>query len=141
MGSNELTGRVENFDHSAKTLTISGQSVKVDSSTEVMKDGQTASLTDISEGDQVRASFSGSGDAMTAQRIEVMSAGTDTSGMGTSGTGTSPGTHDPAGRGGAMGPGTGTGQSDSAGTTSGTGTGSTSGSDTSSSGSPSGTGR
>jgi hypothetical protein len=137
MSSNELTGRVESFDHASNTFTVAGKSLKVDSTTEVMKDGQTASLTDISEGDQVRASFSGTGDELTAQRIEVMSSSTGTSGMGTT-----PGTtHDPAGRGGPMGPGTGTGQSDSAGTTSGTGTGSTGGSDTSTSGSPSGTGR
>jgi hypothetical protein len=114
----EVAGLVESFDHASNTFRISGTSVKVDSSTEVLKDGQRASLTDVQEGDEVRASFSGSGDAATANRIEVTS-----SRAGTSGAGMESGSQ-PAGRGGPRGPGTGTGHGDSGGTTSGTGTGS-----------------
>jgi hypothetical protein len=125
----ELTGRVESFDHASRTFTVAGESLKVDASTEVTRDGQKASLTDIQEGDQVRASFSGSGDTKTATRIEVLPSGAGTSGAGKA-TGAAP-----AGRGGPMGPGTGAGQGDSAGTTSGTGTGSTGGSSSSDAGS------
>jgi Cu/Ag efflux protein CusF len=103
--SNELSGRVEKFDHESKTFTVAGKDLKVDSSTKVMKDGEKAELTDIQEGDEVRASYSGSGDTLTADRIEVM----PKSGMSS---GTSSSTQElPAGRAG-----------DSAGTTSGTGT-------------------
>jgi hypothetical protein len=134
-GGSELTGRVEKFDHTSKTFTISGTTVKVDESTEVTKDGRKAALTDVQEGDQVRASMSGSGDAATARSIEVTSSGAATSGSSPS-TGSQP-----AGRGGAMGPGTGTGQGDTTGTTSGTGTGSTGGTTDPSSTGSSGSGR
>jgi hypothetical protein len=115
----EVTGRVDDLDRAANTFTISGLSVKFDSGTEVTKDGQRASPAEIKEGDQVRASFSGSGTDRTAQRIEVMSSGTSAPGLSGSGTGTG---QQPAGRGGRMGPGTGTGQGDTSGTTTGTGT-------------------
>lgn len=76
--SQQLTGTVEKFDHAAKELTLANSSkkLKISDDTTVMKDGQAASLTDIQEGDQVRASFSGSGDTLQVSRIEVMSAGT-----------------------------------------------------------------
>ena len=65
-GKTELTGMVEKFDCRAKELTLqnSDKKLKVTDSTRVMKDGQSASLSDIKEGDQVRASFSGSGDTL-----------------------------------------------------------------------------
>jgi Cu/Ag efflux protein CusF len=81
-GTNEVTGKVEKFDKANKELTLS---LKVSDTTQVTKDGQSASLTDIKEGDQVRASFSGSGDTLEVTQIEVMSKGSKSSGMGTSG--------------------------------------------------------
>ena len=89
MGSkNELTGTVEKFDRETKELRLqnSEKKLKVSESTRVMKDGQTASLSDIKEGDQVRASFSGSGDTLMVSRIDLMTAGS--TGMGTGSTGT-----------------------------------------------------
>jgi hypothetical protein len=65
---NQITGKVEKVDQTKKQLTLQ---LKVDESTQVTKNGQRASLSDIKEGDQVRASFSGS----QVQRIEVMSGG------------------------------------------------------------------
>lgn len=81
--SQELTGTVEKFDHASKELTLANSSkkLKISDDTTVMKDGQAATLTDIQEGDQVRASFSGSGDTLQVSRIEVMSAGSTGSGM------------------------------------------------------------
>jgi Cu/Ag efflux protein CusF len=88
-GKNEITGKVEKFDRSSKQLTLA---LKVSDSTQVLKDGQQASLSDIKEGDQVRASFSGSGDTLQVSRIDIMSSGAKESphGMGTGGSSTSP---------------------------------------------------
>jgi Cu/Ag efflux protein CusF len=92
MGStsqNQVTGKVDKFDKSNKELTLS---LKVSDSTQVTKDGQSASLNDIKEGDQVRASFTGSGESLQVTEIEVMSPGSTgtSSDPGTSGsTGTS----------------------------------------------------
>ncbi|ABS26405.1 conserved hypothetical protein [Anaeromyxobacter sp. Fw109-5] len=88
---NELTGTVQKFDRETKELTLanSDKTLKVSESTTVMKDGQAGTLSDIKEGEQVRASFSGSGDTLQVSQIEVMTAGsTGTSGMGTGSTGT-----------------------------------------------------
>jgi Cu/Ag efflux protein CusF len=84
-GKNELTGTVEKFDRESKELTLqhSDKKLKVNDSTRVMKDGQRGSLSDIKEGDQVRASFSGTGATLTATRIDVVTAGS----MGTGSTG------------------------------------------------------
>jgi Cu/Ag efflux protein CusF len=91
MSQNEVTGKVDKFDQSSNELTLS---LKVSDSTQVKKDGQTASLSDIKEGDQVRASFTGSGESLQVTEIEVMSSGAGSTGIssdpGTSGsTGTS----------------------------------------------------
>jgi hypothetical protein len=68
----EVTGRVDRID--ASNIEIAGKTLKIDSSTSVMKGGMGASLDDIKEGDEVRASLSGSGDPEPkAVRIEVMS--------------------------------------------------------------------
>jgi hypothetical protein len=81
---------VDKVDQSKKELTLR---LKVSDSTQVMKDGKSATLSDIKEGDQVRASFSPTGEA---QRIEVVSgAGGGSRGMsphgGAGGSSTSPG--------------------------------------------------
>jgi Cu/Ag efflux protein CusF len=94
-GKTELTGTVAKFDAETKELTLqnSDKKLKVTDTTRVMKDGQSASLSDIKEGDQVRASFSGTGDTLQVSRIDVMTAGSTGMGTGTTGsTGTSTGT-------------------------------------------------
>ncbi len=68
---NEVTGRVEKLDQAKKELTLR---LSVSDDTQVTKDGKRASLSDIKEGDQVRASFTGSGDQIKVNRIDVMSA-------------------------------------------------------------------
>ncbi len=75
--SNELSGRVEKFDRSNSTLSLAGsdKKLKLSDDTTVMKDGQKASLSDIKEGDQVRASFSGSGVTLQATQIWITSSG------------------------------------------------------------------
>ncbi|WP_242345584.1 hypothetical protein [Anaeromyxobacter terrae] len=91
---NELTGKVEKFDRDTKELTLanSDKKLKVSDSTRVMKDGQRASLSDIKEGDQVRASFSGTGDTLQVNRIDVMTSGSMGTGAGETGTGMGTGT-------------------------------------------------
>lgn len=72
-----LKGKVQNFDRSDNTLTLAGsdKQLKVDSSTEIMKDGARASVDDIKEGDDVRASYSGTGDTLNVQRLYITSSG------------------------------------------------------------------
>ncbi len=55
----ELQGKVEKFNRSKNTLTLSGsdKTLRVDSSTKVMKNGSSASLDDIKEGDEIRAAI------------------------------------------------------------------------------------
>jgi len=65
----QITGKVEKVDQTKNQLSLQ---LKVSDTTQVMKDGQKASLSDIKEGDQVRASFSSTGQV---QRIDVMSSG------------------------------------------------------------------
>lgn len=71
----EVTGRVESVDESR--IEIAGRTLAIDSSTSIMKGGVGASLENIKEGDEVRATLSGSGDPPKAERIEVMSPTTD----------------------------------------------------------------
>jgi Cu/Ag efflux protein CusF len=77
---NEVTGKVDKFDQAKKELTLR---LPVSDDTQVTKDGKQATLSDIKEGDQVRASFSGSGDQLKVNRIDVMSAGAGSSDTGT----------------------------------------------------------
>jgi Cu/Ag efflux protein CusF len=74
----ELTGTVQKFDKDSKELTLanSDKKLKVSDDTQVTKDGQKGSLSDIKEGEQVRASYSGTGDSLQVTTIEVMAAGT-----------------------------------------------------------------
>ncbi len=101
---NSLQGRVESFDRSNNTLTLSGapQTLKIDSSTDVTKGGSRASIDDIKEGDQVRASFSGaSGDTLNVKKLDILSAGASgsaatppTTGTGSTGSGSMAGSSD-----------------------------------------------
>jgi len=73
--NNQIQGRVQNFDRSNNTLTLSGSDkpLHVDSSTVILKDGGNASVGDIKEGDQIRASFANqAGETLQVQRLEVM---------------------------------------------------------------------
>jgi Cu/Ag efflux protein CusF len=72
----QLTGTIQKFDKDSKELTLanSDKKLKVSDDTKVMKDGQKGSLSDIKEGDQVRASYSGTGDTLQVTTLEVMSA-------------------------------------------------------------------
>ena len=72
-----LTGKVQQFDRSTNELTVAGsdQRLKIDSSTKVMRDGSRASIDDIKEGDQVRASYSGSGDTLQVKSLDITSPG------------------------------------------------------------------
>jgi hypothetical protein len=79
-GQSQITGKVDKVDQSKKELSLK---LKVDEGTQIMKDGQRATLSDIKEGDQVRASFSGS----QVQRIDVMSSGGGAGSSGSSGSG------------------------------------------------------
>jgi Cu/Ag efflux protein CusF len=112
-GTQELTGTVQKFDKDSNELTLSSsdRKLKVSDDTQVMKDGQIGSISDIHEGEQVRASFSGTGDTVQVQRIEVMSAGAKkrTGTYGTAPEAPAPGT--PGSTGGAAGAGGGTGGS------------------------------
>jgi Cu/Ag efflux protein CusF len=72
-----LTGKVQQFDRSTNELTVAGsdQKLKIDSSTKVMRDGSRASIDDIKEGDQVRASYSDSGDTLQVKSLDITSPG------------------------------------------------------------------
>jgi hypothetical protein len=75
----EIQGRVERLERD-NTLRIAGtesvglafQPLQIEPSTEVMQDGKKVSPNDIQEGDEVRASFSGSGDDVRVERIDIL---------------------------------------------------------------------
>ncbi len=92
--SKSLTGEVAKVDKKDHTVSIKGtdQKLKVDpTSTQVMRNGSQASIDDIKEGDQVRASFSGTGSQIKVNKIDVLSsggAGSSSGSMGGSSSGT-----------------------------------------------------
>ncbi len=93
----QVTGKVEKFDQTKNQLSLQ---LKVSDSTQVMKDGQKASLSDIKEGDQVRASLSSTGQV---QRIDVMSSGSSgSSGSSSSPSGSSGSSSSPSGSSGSL---------------------------------------
>jgi len=77
-GEQQITGKVEKVDQSKKELSLR---LKVSDTTQVMKDGKTATLSDIKEGDQVRASFDATGEPV---RIDVTSSSGSKSPSGSS---------------------------------------------------------
>ncbi len=83
-----LQGKVQSFDRSNNTLVLAGsaKTLKIDSTTQVRRDGARASVGDIKEGDQVRASFAGAGDTLNVSTLDILAAGT-TAGASNSGTG------------------------------------------------------
>jgi hypothetical protein len=102
LAQNEVTGKVERFDEQSRQLTLS---LPVSETAQVMKDGQQAELGDIQEGDEIRASFTGTGETLEVNRIEVISNGAGEATPTPMGTGA----EQPQGTGtGTMEPGTGT---------------------------------
>lgn len=89
--SNEVSGKVEKYDREKRTLSLedSDKKLKVTDDTQVMKDGNKISPGQIMEGDEVRASFSGSGDVVEVLILEVTPA---TPGSGTGSGATPPAT-------------------------------------------------
>jgi hypothetical protein len=85
----ELSGKVEKYDREKRTLSLSDsdKELKLTDDTQVMKDGTRVSPGQIMEGDDVRASFSGSGDALEATMIVIEVAPSGGTGAGASDTG------------------------------------------------------
>lgn len=133
-GVQEVTGKIEEFDRQGRILTIenSQQKLTLTDDTQVLKDGEPASIGDLMEGDEVRASFSApaSGDTVEVERVEVLGTapteggGPKGSGMGGTSTGARPGEVG------------GTRPGESTGAPSGTSTGKSSGASTTEGGSP-----
>ncbi len=72
-GKTQVIGTIEQFDRVTRTLKLasSDKTLKLTDDTEVFKDGEKRSPGDVMEGDQVRASCSGSGDTLQVERLEV----------------------------------------------------------------------
>jgi hypothetical protein len=77
-GTHQLWGKVEKFDREKRTLSLedSDKKLKVTDDTQIMKDGNRVSPGQIMEGDEVRASYAGTGDAEVVEVtiIEVVPA-------------------------------------------------------------------
>ncbi len=91
--SEAMTGKISKLDADQRTIELQGHhKLKVDPSTEIRRDGQRASFSDLHEGDDVRASFSGD-DHTNVKRIDVLpgsgSSSSDTSSTGSSSMGSS----------------------------------------------------
>jgi hypothetical protein len=71
----EVSGKVERYDRQNRTLTLqdSEKKLKVTDDTQVTRDGTRVSPGQIMEGDEVRASYSGSGDVVELTVIEITS--------------------------------------------------------------------
>jgi hypothetical protein len=72
---NEVSGKVEKYDRQNRTLTLqdSEKKLKVTDDTQVTRDGARVSPGQLMEGDEVRASYSGSGDVVEVMVIEITS--------------------------------------------------------------------
>jgi hypothetical protein len=92
---NHVAGRIEKFDRRNRTLSLvdSDKTLTLTDDTEVTKDGQKVSPGQLMEGDDVRASYTGAGDTLRVDRLEVTSktAGTATPGAGATSSPSSPG--------------------------------------------------
>jgi len=71
--ANALQGKVEKLDRTKNTMTLSGSDkiLRIDASTMVMKNGVKATIDDVKEGDEVRASYLGSGTTVKVKSLEV----------------------------------------------------------------------
>ncbi len=71
--SHQIAGTVQKYDKDAKTVTLSNsdKTLKLTDKTRVTKDSQPASASDLREGDEVRASYSGTGNEVDAVTIDI----------------------------------------------------------------------
>jgi hypothetical protein len=78
--SSEVSGKVEKYDRQNRLLTLadSDKKLKVTDDTQVTRDGTRVSPGQIMEGDEVHASFSGSGDEVEVVQIEITSSAAST---------------------------------------------------------------
>jgi len=77
-GEKSVSGEVKSI--SGDKLTVENprgekRELELSSDTKIMRDGQSISRSDLQEGAQIRASFSGSADDLKASRIEVLRQG------------------------------------------------------------------
>ena len=83
----ELEGRIERIDR-AHNVTLAGaeqvglafEKFKVDDDTKITVDGEEASLSEVNPGDEVRASFSGEGEDLHVEHLDVVSSATQGAG-------------------------------------------------------------
>jgi hypothetical protein len=76
----EVEGRVELIDR-ANNVTLAGtesvgrafEKFKIDEDTKITVNGEQATVNEINPGDEVRASFSGEGDELRLERLEIVS--------------------------------------------------------------------
>lgn len=80
----QLSGKVETYDRANRTLSLanSDKLLRVTDDTQVFKGGDRVSPGQIMEGDEVRASFTGSGDTLEVVRIDVTAGAPASSGSG-----------------------------------------------------------
>ncbi|WP_242345176.1 hypothetical protein [Anaeromyxobacter terrae] len=66
-------GAVKKLDRARGEIKLagSGGTLKVTEDTQILKDGQRGTFSDVREGDEVRASYSGSGDTEAVKKLEV----------------------------------------------------------------------
>jgi hypothetical protein len=69
----DVKGKVQSIDSSKNAVTLtSGKKITLDPNAEVTKDGQSASLSDVKQGDDVRASYA-PGSKKIATKLSVTS--------------------------------------------------------------------
>jgi colicin import membrane protein len=80
----EISGKVEKYDRESRTLSLSSSDtkLKITDDTQVMKDGDRISPGQIMEGDDVRASYSGTGDTVEVVRVEIVATSAAPAGAG-----------------------------------------------------------
>jgi Cu/Ag efflux protein CusF len=74
--TSEISGTVKTVDSGKREVTLAGSdgALIVKDGTQILKDGHRATLSDVREGDEVRASYSNSGDTLEVSRLEVVEA-------------------------------------------------------------------
>ncbi|GEJ57795.1 hypothetical protein [Anaeromyxobacter diazotrophicus] len=73
----EVKGPVQLLDPATRTLHLKNSrlTLHLDGDTQVTRDGRVATLAEVNEGDEVRASCSGAGDDVSVSRLELGSPG------------------------------------------------------------------
>jgi colicin import membrane protein len=69
--TSEVSGTVDAVDPTSHELTLAGsdETLTVTDETQIVKDGARAALSDVKEGDEVRASYSESGDVTSLEIV------------------------------------------------------------------------